>query len=45
MEQWTGEKVTCDICTHIWTAVYEINCDRLECPNCGYMATFECEDL
>ena len=38
---WMGEKVRCDICNYTWVGVFPAECERLECPNCHNMATFE----
>lgn len=37
---WIGGKVICDICDYVWIAVYHIDCDRLECPNCRNMTNY-----
>ena len=42
---WVGEKVTCDLCSYSWIAVYNVSCERLECTNCGNMVYFESEPL
>ena len=41
---WIGSGVECDLCGHHWIAVFASECDRLECPNCGNMVTFEVID-
>lgn len=38
---WIASKVKCDLCSHIWIAVYPSTCDHLECPNCENLAIFE----
>lgn len=38
---WLGNMVKCDLCAHEWVAVYHVDCDRLECPNCLNMVLFE----
>jgi hypothetical protein len=38
---WVGAKVQCDICAHDWVAVYHSSCDKLECPNCKNITSFE----
>jgi hypothetical protein len=40
---WTYNTINCDLCSHEWIAVYHINCDRLECPNCNNMTIFDNE--
>lgn len=38
---WCGGPVQCDICTYQWVAVYPAQLDKLECPNCSNMVSFE----
>jgi hypothetical protein len=38
---WVGAEVQCDICNHIWIAVFDMNLDYLECPNCHNMVNYE----
>lgn len=38
---WIGNKVKCDLCSYVWTAVYHEGCDKLECPNCNNLSYFE----
>ena len=38
---WIGSIVQCDLCIHKWVAVYHIDIDKIECPNCGNMVNFE----
>lgn len=40
---WLGSLVKCDLCTHMWVAVYRVELDdkKLECPNCENMVHFE----
>jgi len=33
--------ITIQICTYQWIAVFHIDCERLECPNCHNMVEFE----
>jgi len=40
-KEWAGAKVQCDICTYQWIAVFNVNCERLECPNCHNMVEYE----
>ena len=40
-ESWVGSLVQCDICTHIWVAVFEVHCDYLECPHCHSMTHYD----
>lgn len=42
---WLSAKVTCDLCSYSWVAVYHEDSDRLECANCENMAHFEEEPL
>jgi len=37
---WCANYIECDICTHKWTSVYHIDCDKLECPNCHNMVDY-----
>lgn len=39
---WEASYVQCDLCEYRWTAVFPAGLERLECANCGNMATFEC---
>ena len=41
MIKWLGEYVQCDLCNHKWTAVFPKTVEKLECPNCKNMVTFE----
>lgn len=34
---WIAASVECSICCHDWAASYPAVCEKLECPNCGYM--------
>lgn len=38
---WAGSKVKCDLCNHEWVAVFKFGSERLECPNCRNMVTYE----
>lgn len=38
---WIGGLVRCDVCTHEWAAVYWSRTEKLECPHCGMMVTYE----
>lgn len=40
-KEWCSDLVECDLCTKQWRAVYHIDSDKLECPNCGNMVHFE----
>lgn len=35
--KWISAKVECDICGHEHISVHPSICERIECPNCGYM--------
>lgn len=37
---WASGFVSCDICTHEWVAVRPAETKKLQCPNCGNIATF-----
>jgi hypothetical protein len=37
---WTAAFVQCNCCSHEWVAVYIINTQRLECPNCYNLTLF-----
>lgn len=39
--EWIGNKVKCDICNHIWIAVFHIYSEKLKCPHCRNMANYE----
>ena len=41
IEQWTFGNVKCDLCGHIWVAVYCIYSEKLECPNCHNMTNYD----
>ena len=43
-KEWIGSEVECDLCGHHWIAVFPAECDRLECPNCENMVTYEVID-
>jgi DNA-directed RNA polymerase subunit RPC12/RpoP len=43
-KEWIGSEVECDLCSHKWVAVFLAECERLECPNCGNMVTYEVID-
>lgn len=43
-EEWIGSKVQCDICNHIWIAVFEVHSDYLECPHCHRMTNYDIID-
>jgi hypothetical protein len=36
-KEWCADKVKCDLCGHGWVAVYHVDSDHLECPNCHNM--------
>lgn len=36
-----GNTVSCDVCGHEWKAMYFKTSDKLECPNCHNMSSFE----
>lgn len=38
---WTANHIQCDLCNHKWTSVYPEELDRIQCPNCDNMVTFE----
>lgn len=38
---WVAAKIQCDMCNYIYVSVYWHECERLECPNCTMMATFD----
>ena len=38
---WIGAKVKCDLCDHIWIAVFHETSIRLECPYCKNIVDFE----
>lgn len=38
---WVAGYVQCDLCNHKWAAVYPTKLNRIECPNCSNMVTFE----
>lgn len=40
-KKWTSNQIKCDLCSHKWTAVYPVELDRIECPNCNNMVMFE----
>lgn len=40
-ELWESSKVKCDLCNREWIAVRPEGIDRLECPNCHNIASFE----
>jgi len=39
--KWEVSFVRCDICRHRWIACRPAGLDRLECPHCSAIATFE----
>lgn len=39
--KWLSDLVQCDLCNHVWRAVYPDGIEKLECPHCHYMVTFE----
>lgn len=36
-KEWCADKVKCDLCSHEWVAVYHVDSDHIECPNCHNM--------
>ncbi len=38
---WESSKVKCDLCNREWVAVRPEGIERLECPNCHNMVSFE----
>jgi len=40
-EGWAGCKIECLICTHWWIAVFHVECEKLECPNCHHMVNYK----
>lgn len=44
MGNWAGSKVKCDLCSNIWIAVFEVTCEKLECPNCKNIVYYEILD-
>ena len=38
---WTGSNVKCDLCGNEWLAVFDANCEKLECINCDNMVNYE----
>ena len=40
-KKWKGSKVKCDLCGREWIAVFHIDCEKLECPDCHNMAYYE----
>lgn len=38
---WTASKVQCNFCSHDWIAAFHITNEKLECPNCGNMTSYE----
>jgi len=46
MEGFCACKVKCDLCQFQWLATYPVNCEKLQCPKCFFITTFEIvEDL
>ncbi len=40
-EVWVGAQMGCDLCGHRWTAVYYQASEKLQCPECKNMVSFE----
>lgn len=40
-QNWVVSYVKCDTCTHDWVGVRLDYLDKLECPNCHNLTTFE----
>lgn len=38
---WIAAEIQCDLCSYKWVGVYWHECEKLECPNCSNMSTFE----
>ena len=38
---WFSGMIRCDLCNYEYVDVHPVSCDKLECPNCGNMASFE----
>jgi len=38
---WIGSKVICGTCNNEWIAVFHSTTDKLECPNCTNLSSFE----
>lgn len=38
---WAASIVECDLCGYEWIAVFDPECEKLECPNCGNMVYYE----
>jgi ribosomal protein S27E len=38
---WIGGRIKCDVCSNEWLAVYHNTSEKLECPNCENMVTYE----
>jgi hypothetical protein len=41
LETWTYGFIQCDVCQFIWLAVFNIYCQKLECPHCEEMRQYE----
>jgi DNA-directed RNA polymerase subunit RPC12/RpoP len=31
--------IECDVCSHKWVAVFPVNTEKLECPNCNHFTS------
>lgn len=40
-EKWSGERIQCDLCNYIWIAVFPTGIEKIECPNCRHLVTYE----
>ncbi len=40
-DEMTTEEVSCDLCSHTWTATFDVEEEKLKCPNCNNDAHFE----
>jgi uncharacterized phage protein (TIGR01671 family) len=40
-ESTTTEEVKCDLCSHTWTATFDVEDEQIDCPNCKNHAHFE----
>lgn len=43
-EGYSAGLVICDLCTHEWFAVRPCKIEKLECPNCGNICSYEEKD-
>ncbi len=40
-KKWAASKVKCDLYGREWIAVFHIDCEKLECPDCHNTAYYE----